>query len=243
MVETGATPDAPLVVVAGNSHALQAQPMLQELAREKGWRLVSVARPQCTFGETSGQWCAQYNREVVAMLRQNHAAALITNSTFAGVPGGRAEQPAEGFMPLAAQVLDSGIPILGMRDVPRLDQDFVACVENGGDCASPVSLSLSDRDLAASVADELNARPDAAPGSAVISSIDLTRYICPDGVCVPVVGNVRTYMDDNHLTASYARTLGAALELRLPATGFAPATPVPGPSGSGDASDGGDGAT
>ena len=35
----------------------------------------------------------------------------------------------------------------------------------------------------------------------------MNDLICPDGRCAPVVGNVYTYWDGNHLTPDYVRTL------------------------------------
>ena len=60
---------------------------------------------------------------------------------------------------------------------------------------------------------------DALDGVDGFTSIDLTHLICPDGVCVPSVGNVWVYLDDNHLTRSYAATLAPALGERLRARG------------------------
>ncbi len=34
--------------------------------------------------------------------------------------------------------------------------------------------------------------------------LDLTPAICPEGTCLPVVGNVYVFLDDNHLTGAYA---------------------------------------
>ncbi len=54
----------------------------------------------------------------------------------------------------------------------------------------------------------------ARPG---VSLVDLTPWICPDDLCVGVIGNVAVYRDDNHLTRLYARTLGPSMAEQLPA--------------------------
>lgn len=45
--------------------------------------------------------------------------------------------------------------------------------------------------------------------------LDLTDAICGPVVCEPVVGNVLVYMDDDHVNASYVRTMVPVIEKRL----------------------------
>jgi len=37
--------------------------------------------------------------------------------------------------------------------------------------------------------------------------IDLKDVYCPDGMCSPVVGNIYVYLDDNHVSKTYSRTM------------------------------------
>lgn len=48
--------------------------------------------------------------------------------------------------------------------------------------------------------------------------IDLTDQYCKDGTCFAVDGNVLVYLDDNHLTWDYARTMAPALGQRIAAS-------------------------
>lgn len=40
-----------------------------------------------------------------------------------------------------------------------------------------------------------------------ISFLDLTDLYCLPDVCPPAIGNALVYVDDNHVSASYARTM------------------------------------
>lgn len=220
---TPADPEAPLVVVAGNSHAVQALPMLVAVAKERGWRLVSVARPICSFGTvTSIRWCGAYNTQVIRFLKASRASALIVHSTYSGVPDGASESVAEGFEDAAAQVLDAGIPILALRDNPRLPESFEDCFAGTGPCSYPVSATHEPEDPGVQLAATLNARPGVGTSRARITQIDLTDQICPDSECVPVVGNVYTYADNNHLSSTYSATLAPVLDARIEQSGFRP---------------------
>lgn len=48
-------------------------------------------------------------------------------------------------------------------------------------------------------------------------TIDLTDQICPNRSCPPIIGNVYTYFDGMHLTATYARSMGDTFDERLEA--------------------------
>lgn len=41
---------------------------------------------------------------------------------------------------------------------------------------------------------------------------DLVEYVCPDGTCPAVIGNILTFRDHSHLTATYAATLAPYVE-------------------------------
>jgi hypothetical protein len=57
-----------------------------------------------------------------------------------------------------------------------------------------------------------NPAADLAGLPARLRQIDLTGYLCDAERCPPVIGNVMVYRGSNHLSASYAKTLGPALE-------------------------------
>jgi hypothetical protein len=45
--------------------------------------------------------------------------------------------------------------------------------------------------------------------------VDLSKQICAAGACSAVKNGIIAYADSNHLTASFARGLSAALEARI----------------------------
>ncbi|CAI7624539.1 unnamed protein product [Penicillium discolor] len=52
-----------------------------------------------------------------------------------------------------------------------------------------------------------------------ITLVDFTPWLCPSDVCEAVIGNVAVYIDDNHLSGTYARTLTPVLEQILAESG------------------------
>jgi peptidoglycan/LPS O-acetylase OafA/YrhL len=202
------------VVVVGDSHAEQWLAALHPIAREHRWRVVALLQGGCSFGAatTRSGGCAQFNRDAMASLRQRPVDLVVTVSTAA-----HATTPDErlvtGYAEAVREVTGHGIPVVGLRDNPRYPSGVVTCVLAKGDppCSAPVARKLADTNPA-----------DTLRGLEGFTSIDLTDLICPDGVCVPSVGNVWVYLDDNHLTRSYAATLSPALRERLVAGGAWP---------------------
>ena len=45
--------------------------------------------------------------------------------------------------------------------------------------------------------------------------LDLSDYFCDATTCFPAAGNLLIYRDDNHITATYMRTLAPMLEREL----------------------------
>ena len=69
-------------------------------------------------------------------------------------------------------------------------------------------------------------RADAYPGESPASlpsvlNLDFSDYFCPGDTCPAVIGNTIAYLDDNHPTATYMKTLVPIFEERfLAATGW-----------------------
>ena len=79
------------------------------------------------------------------------------------------------------------------------------------ECNPPLSESLAG----SSPLDEYRGTVDG------LHLMDLSDFICADGICPAVVGNVYVYKDDNHLTKTYVQSMIPMCEQRLlAATGW-----------------------
>jgi len=92
-----------------------------------------------------------------------------------------------------------------LRDVPKSEELPDECLtESGndlGDCLfRPLAASVNDADISEAAAAET--------GTAVV---DPTPWVCWDGACPAVVGDVLPYRDRGHLTTVYAASLADEL--------------------------------
>lgn len=205
------------IAMVGASRTAHWFPALEEAANEHGWRLISVTKSGCQLaadvplrdGEVFDS-CIEWRDQVMAELEQRRPDIVWTSATRASASD---EVSPPEFVEIWEQFADWGIDVIAPRDLPRLEEDMPECVaENGADaCVTPVEYSHNDTFPAL----EHEQVPDS------VTFIDLTEYVCPDGECPAVIGNVLTYRDSSHITATYAHTLAPVVaEEIIAATGW-----------------------
>lgn len=197
------------VVVIGDSHAQQITAALLPSAEANGWGVVFLIKGGCSMGlDEPGmdELCDSWRAAAVDLVERVQPDAVLTVVTRSDA-GEDDERVRPGVDRFVDRMSAAGIEVLGVRDNPRFAFDMFGCVVGAADpldCAVPRSASLADSNPAAALE---------RPG---VRLIDLTPWICPDDLCVGVIGNVAVYRDDNHLTRMYARTLGPSLAEQLP---------------------------
>ncbi|WP_243418343.1 acyltransferase family protein [Actinomycetospora cinnamomea] len=202
------------VTVVGDSHMQQFLPALEPLARERGWEVRTLVRARCPFATTSesdpaDSTCVEWNAAAIEHLAADPPDAVVTSATR-DVRVGLTEQTPDGFV-AAWQRLDGlGIPVLAVRDNPRYDHRPSECLERHGRGAPECEVPRGDL-LAA---DPPYALRDDVPSG--VAFLDLSNEICTPATCPPEIGNVLVYLDDNHLSASYSRTMSAAVRQQVP---------------------------
>ncbi|RBY81034.1 acyltransferase family protein [Blastococcus sp. TF02A-26] len=208
------------VALIGDSHADHFAPAVERVAAANGWRLDLHTRsacpfvsPQTDFVEPVPSDCAQRNAALLAdLLADPPDAVLIGTSRYwmNGPEGLR--NPREGAYLMArglqeawAPLVEAGIRVIAMRDVPRpqfMVPDCIALhVDELSECAFDRAEAVWDG------SPELQAAA-AIPGVRVL---DLTPWICPGERCPAVIGGIIVYRDTDHLTATYTRTLTGAV--------------------------------
>ncbi|WP_019818545.1 acyltransferase family protein [Saccharomonospora saliphila] len=200
------------IAVVGASRSAHWYPALREIADERGWRVHNITKSSCQFSTDTPHTvdgavytqCLRWRENLMTELARLRPDVVLTSSTRATADGERAF---DGFVERWRQLADLGIDVLGVRDLPRVEGDGASCVATRGadECLYPASYSHAPSDPARALTDV----PE------TVSLTDLTRYVCPEGQCPAVVGNVLVYRDDAHLTTVYSRTLAPVLETAI----------------------------
>ncbi len=213
------------IVVVGDSHAQQLAGALVPIADRHAWQLTVIARGACPFSTASEvvadepdclAWGEAAAAEI-ADLRPDAVVALASRDVRAGLT----ETTPPGFVARWQQLAQQGIPVLAIRDNPRFDRSMPDCVQPG----APSEQSGAD---AAACGVERAAVYAPVPPWAHLADVpptvrflDIADRVCGPDHCPAVIGNVLVYLDDNHLTASYAASMAPLIESDvLAALGF-----------------------
>jgi peptidoglycan/LPS O-acetylase OafA/YrhL len=210
------------VALAGDSHAAQWLPALQEVAAQRGWRLVTYLSSTCPYlqlrvwANGAGQpGCVAWFDGVLAEFGGDDRPDLLVTSgqnyqpvrDGVGLTGDEAREAlVEGMRRTWNRMRTLRVPTVVLRDTPEIDRDMPECVsvnrERLSRCAIP-----RDEALEGGIGP---AQREAAELSRT-RLVDLSDAICPADRCAPVIGGVLVYRNASHLTATYARTLAPRL--------------------------------
>jgi peptidoglycan/LPS O-acetylase OafA/YrhL len=217
------------VALLGDSHASHWRAPLNTIARERGWRGLSVTRTSCVFSEatkitpepTKSQ-CLRWVRQVPKFFRAHPEidtvfVVAITGGTV-NVPRGRTmfEAKTNGVRRAWQDLPDTIKHIVVIRDTPRIVAKTVECIdeaiaaqkEAGIECAVPRKDALEEDPAI------IGARKEHSPR---LQAIDLTDVFCGPRLCHPVIGGSLVYKDMHHFTLVFAKTLATPLQRKLEA--------------------------
>jgi peptidoglycan/LPS O-acetylase OafA/YrhL len=230
--EYGDTDAKRTMFLFGDSHAMQYFPAVVRVARKHHWRLVTLAKAECTpasvtvYSETIGgeygacdTWREQTLRRIESAGR---GSTVVISGASDYIPldegGNDLSGPArtaallDGQMATLRRLHRAGLRAAVIKDPPPAEDDVPGCVSAKLDDLVACSFPRVRRE-----GDDIDARAAIeAPGA---SLVNLTGEICPD-VCRAVIGDALVYRDRSHLSATFARTLTPFLERGLEKAGL-----------------------
>ena len=202
----GATKD---VVLLGDSIAISWMPGLREVAAVEGWRVHVLTRRQCPAVMIPGgqsravsQSCAGHQRWATARARELRPVLVIAASRYGGAT------PAQWESGLAASLRALGnLPVAVLEPPPDTGnlQECHTRLSSPQQCIEPVT--------ALHTAFSTAERAAAAAGGARF--VDTTAWFCLGQRCPAVIDGLPVHADGEHLSAVYARLLGASLRRAL----------------------------
>lgn len=192
-----------VIVAVGNSHVQQWLAALAPVSAERNWALIALVKGGCQFESERAEYdqeCNGRNEQSLKYIADLQPDAVITTATYA-IETPPYEILPGGFAGAAQEIIDLGVQLVGIRDNPRYDMDMGLCPElfgaDAGECNRPYMSVRNTEEQSLSVMGDLV--PE-------MGMLDLDDLVCPDGVCPAVIGNVRVYLDNNHLTRTYVET-------------------------------------
>ncbi len=209
----------PRVALFGDSHAAQWYPALASLAAQGRIQLVSYTKSACqawlyaTYRDgVADPTCPPWRDRVIADVQADPPdLVIITSSTERATDAARLALWRNSVSPVVAAIVPF-TRVVVLEDTPYLDSDPISCLSShlttALDCAVPFS-AVSNLPVGAIVRDEAE-----RSGATWITIGDL---VCPQRQCAAIRGSSLVFRDDNHLSATFSRSLAAALWQRVSA--------------------------
>ena len=187
-------PDSPTkVILFGDSHAAQWMPVLEELAYEKNFTLISLTKSACPgpavvkveTGEYKNADCSAWRENSIARIKAiKPMAVIVSGMQYFEVPSGyssRADWWREGQAKTFAALQGSSKHIIYISDTPHPQRDIPSCI-------------------AAGRVDKCNSTE---PAEAIFSpgwqQINPTSWFCA-ATCPAVIDGVVVYRDASHIS-------------------------------------------
>lgn len=203
-------------VVAGGSHIEQWLPAMDALAKQQKFKLKVAVKAGCPLGidenplmgdrHTSYPECRTWQQDVLAWIKKDKPAVLITNSTRP-IEFNQPDKVSKSYIDVFRDISAAGIPIIGVRDTPWHTNAKAAPIEIP-DCLSTPGNSESDCAVSRSkVLAPVDPAIAAYAGIPNVTLVDLSNWVCRPDVCNPIEGNVIVYRDSHHLTKTFVLTV------------------------------------
>lgn len=211
-------------VFIGDSIAMQWFPALREIMKKRDWRLIVLTKSSCPMVDEPFYYarikrvfarCTTWRDHALALLPDYRPDLTILGSTYT-YPFSR-NQWIDGTRKILAIASRYSGKVYLLRSTPSLPF-------NGPDCLAPhsdlyrwlsqyptCSFPAHNRDF-----DRVYAwRRQAAKPFANVSTIDMTSSVCPADTCRAKRDGQVVYRDDQHMTASFARSLAPQLAAKI----------------------------
>jgi peptidoglycan/LPS O-acetylase OafA/YrhL len=228
----GAATSDTTIVLFGDSHSAQWFPPLELIAKERGWKLVSLTKSACPAADVtvtnaelqrSYTECDTWRVAALKRIADLHPLAvvmtsfpdyeLISGSQRMKMSSGDAARSLwqSGLAKTVQSISTSGARVVVLEDTPRpgfiVPDCLVKYVDQPQRCAFDPAKAVDT----ALVSAERRA----------VSSVSSARYIsmndviCEPTVCPTMKGGFIRYEDDHHIAVKYAESLAPELSRRL----------------------------
>lgn len=206
-------------VVFGDSKVMQYFPVLRDVARARGMRLIGLMRAGCPPMNVKYAFrCDEWRKRNLRRLRRIDPDLVITGSGAAYQVVARGKRLNKkksrpilrrAYMRLLRKLVGRGSEVAVMVNPPRAPSDPVACVSANLDQLDRCAFERGSSPYRNYVTRAARRVPGVEP-------IDVNQVACPARICPAVIDDVLVLRDRVHFTATYVRTLRDWLNEQLP---------------------------
>lgn len=221
------------VALFGDSHAEHWLGALDQYGSENGLKVVAMVKGGCPVADMPELMqprlkrfyheCTRYREAMIQRLIAMRPAAAVLSSWDHYLPsGGRRsdwqvtpEMWERGLRRTYERLTAAGIPVVAIRGTPRTGFDVPACLSRQAARLPAARDCTCDRSRAL-LRPAIDAQTRAAKGLEV-ALLDMNDRICATDRCQVRNDDIVFFTDDNHLTASFSRSMASVFGDRIEA--------------------------
>jgi hypothetical protein len=212
------------IVLFGDSHAAQWFPALNTIAKQRKMKLADFTKGACAAAavkiylppiKRAYSECVTWRKNAIARINALHPAIVVMSSNYdggnaLGVSGSQNSAWTKGWKTTAGQLAQAGTRVVYLNDTPWPKQNVPDCLAQ-----HPTSEQKCAQKTSTAASSPRRAMFAKAVRSAGATVVDPMPWFCSLSRCPVVVGNIMVYMDDSHISTTYARLLTPLLSEQL----------------------------
>ena len=218
------------VVLWGDSHAAMWLPAVHLWAKQRHLKLQLLAKAACpasevaVFSQALGRRfleCERNNQRVLTLVQSSSADTVIITSASGNRDildasgesitdiSEQARTWAAGTSEVVQKLRAYGKRVMVIGDNPYLERNPVFCAAANRDALANCGFDLGEKFLLHSSAEELEVEKSGG------QYVDVSDFLCAAGRCPLIIAQRMVYLDQWHVTRTYAEYLAGALGQRL----------------------------
>jgi peptidoglycan/LPS O-acetylase OafA/YrhL len=205
------------VVVFGDSHSQMWMPAFLYFASTEHWRLIPIVKEGCTASafsggpeKKSGGDCQAWFNWALGQVSQIKPSAVILSTAYSKAGETTVAAASDGLRNEINDLTKLTPHLLVMQDTPYLSQQPVDCL-----LARGATLGSCTLQLPASLVSFNTTLALIVKGEGTL--IPTLQWFCAKGKCPTVIGSTIGYIDQGHISETYAKQLEVPLAAELQA--------------------------
>src|SRR5699024_1593861 len=197
------------IAVIGSSHSEHWLGAILEATKNHNYRVLNMTRSATRFStgysddDLKGTWV----NNVLDYLKDADIDLIVSQATASNTSNNKIQQQMIDQLQYVKDEYD--IEVLAIRDNPRYSFNVLESLETDGLEETKKKMNLEDNQKDERFWKEFEQNNDS------LYKIDLTDYFKLEGAFQPVIGNVRIYRDNKHMTNTYSKTFGPVFEEKI----------------------------
>lgn len=218
----GDTAATDTVVLFGDSHAAQWFPALDALGIEHHFKLISWTKSSCPVPLTPSvhfsafaSECQVWKEDMLRRIAEVHPRLVIVSSSDEYLRKGLISKDTwrAGYLQAISRFRSTGAAVIVFGDTPLFPEDVPSCLGRAAWRGLPPHCDLTDAKELKPVGTDIVR--NAVDSLSDVKFIPTAPWVCEHVPCPVQRGGMILYRDDNHITATFSRSLETVLDSDL----------------------------